>query len=373
MNKSIKSNNHCTGCGVCSVVCPQNAITMQTDKKGFCRPLLNSNCIECGICVKRCHEFKTYNGHSVNKSYTAHINNSQIRDDSSSGGVFSAIAMKAIERGGFVCGAGFDNDFVLYHQIIDDNTGIERLRKSKYIESIITPVWKDIKNRLQLNQFGVFVGTPCQCAALRSYLGKDFDNLLICDFICHGVASPVIFEKYKSYLSTLYGKPNRIEFRHKIEGKGSFFYYKGDKGEYMIPNYKTSYPYAYASGLIVADDCIDCQYCALERFSDITLGDYVKGDKDYSLSTIFTNTEKGFDFLQSCDDYLLFKEEELIDIIDKSWHLTKPNEYNPVREKVFIKINKSWNYLEKRFFRLSLLDLYIQALKNKVKKLLNIW
>lgn len=370
MSNSIKYNNSCTGCGVCYTVCQNDAITLMIDEKGFRRPIINSSCIECGLCVKKCHELKTFRGHNVKKAYTAYSKNSQIRNNSSSGGVFSEIATKVINRGGFVCGATFDKNFVLHHQIVEDVEGLEGLRKSKYIESNITQVLKDIKKRVLLHQVGVFVGTPCQCAALRSYLDNNIDNLLICDFICHGVASPVVFEKYKAHLIELYGAPYKIEFRHKEDGNGSFFYYVGEKGKYMIPNYKESYPYAYASGLIIADDCVDCQYCSLERFSDITLGDYVEGNTDYSKSTIFTNTQKGLEILHACKENLIYEEENIQDIINKSWHLTKPNVFNSKREQVFKHLDKSWRYLENKFFKYSVLETYVRALKNKIKNLI---
>ena len=138
----------------------------------------------------------------------------------------------------------------------------------------------------------------------------------------------------------------------------------------MISNYTESYPYAYASGLIIADDCTHCQYCKLERFSDITLGDYVGETTDYSKSTIFANTEKGIEFLYSCTQQLEIKEESLQKVIEKSWHLTTPNNYNPNRERFFVEITKPWAYLEKYYFHLpSKTQLYIQAIKNKIKKL----
>ena len=370
MSKSIKNNAICTGCGVCSVVCPKNAISFATDSKGFLRPVVNQNCIDCGLCVKKCHENNIIIGQRVKKAYTAYTMNTQIRDVSSSGGVFSEIAIHIINNGGFVCGAAFDKEFVLRHRIISSIEELEGLRKSKYLESDITQVWKDITKRLKNDQIGLFVGTPCQCAALQTFLGKDVERLLICDFICHGVASPLVFAKYKAHLSGLFGAPKKIEFRHKEKGDGSFFYYEGDMGTYMIQNYKESYPYAYASGMIIADNCTHCQYCKLERYSDITLGDYVSGPTDYSKSTIFANTQKGLGFLSLCSDNLVIKEEPLLEkVIDKSWHLTTPNQPNIKRERVFAELDKSWDYLENKYFHLpSKIELYTQALKNKIKK-----
>lgn len=373
MSKSIKDNSNCSGCGVCSAVCPKNAISFITDAKGFNRPMVSDNCINCGLCVKRCHEHEIFTGRRIIKAFTAYTDNLEIRNVSSSGGVFSEIAIQVIKNGGFVCGASFDENLVLCHQIVEKIEDLEGLRKSKYLESDMTLIWKELKERVVTNkQSGLFVGTPCQCAAVRLFLGVYADNMLICDFICHGVASPVVFEKYKAHLKEQYGAPKKIEFRHKENGEGSYFYYEGGDGKYMVPNYTKSYPYAYASGLIIADDCTNCKYCKLERFSDITLGDYVSGPTDYTKSTIFTNTQKGFDFFHQCTDLMII-EEDLQDIIAKSWHLTMPNTHNPKRVKVFEQLDKPWEYLEQMYFHAPRkFELYKQTIVNKIKRIIHI-
>lgn len=370
MINSISSNSNCSGCGVCEIVCPKHAVSFKRDVKGFIRPVVNDDCIDCGLCVKKCHEHKSFSGDKILSAYMSYTNNVDIRNASSSGGVFSELAIKIIEKGGFVCGAGFDNDFVLCHQIVESVEELGGLRKSKYLESNVKRILKELKERVAVNnQKGMFVGTPCQCAAVRSYLGDYSKNLLICDFVCHGVASPLVFDKYKAYLQSHYGSPIKIEFRHKNNGEGSYFYYEGTTGVYMVPNYSESYPYAYADGSIIADDCTDCKYCSLERFSDITLGDYVSGPADYSKSTIFVNTEKGMDFLNECKSLVAVKEN-LHNVIAKSWHLTTPNTYNPKREKVFAQLDREWEYLDKKYFHQpNKMEQYRQLIYNKIKKI----
>ena len=224
-----------------------------------------------------------------------------------------------------------------------------------------------MKRKISSGQNGLFVGTPCQCSALHSLLDKEkLSSLIVCDFICHGVASPLIFDKFKSYLKSHYGAPLNIEFRHKENGCGSYFYYKGSIGKYIIPNYARSYPFAYASGLIIADDCTDCKYCSINRYSDITLGDFVSGPTDFSKSTIFVNTNRGDRILRECAGITL-QYEDLEDVISKSWHLTTPNTKNPQRRKVFDNIHLTWEELENKFFRPpSKIKLYKNALINKI-------
>ena len=152
MSKSIKDNCSCSGCGVCKTVCPKNAITFVTDAKGFPRPIVNESCIHCGLCVKQCHEHKLFTGHKVLKAYTAYSNNIEIRNASSSGGVFSEIAIQIIGQGGFVCGADFKKDYTLCHQIVESVEELKGLRKSKYLESDTTHVWKELKDRIVVSR-----------------------------------------------------------------------------------------------------------------------------------------------------------------------------------------------------------------------------
>ena len=117
---------------------------------------------------------------------------------------------------------------------------------------------------------------------------------------------------------------------------------------------------------------LNCKYCSLERYSDITLGDYVGDTTDYSKSTIFVNTEKGEENLQQCNNLMLI-EADMNSIISKSWHLTTPNSYNPNRTKVFSLLDKPWDYLEKKFFhKPSRFQLYKEAIVKKIYKLIHI-
>ena len=51
----ICDKNLCCGCGVCKTVCPQNAIRMTADERGFLHPeIAEELCVNCGLCKKRC-------------------------------------------------------------------------------------------------------------------------------------------------------------------------------------------------------------------------------------------------------------------------------------------------------------------------------
>ena len=75
---------------------------------------------------------------------------------------------------------------------------------------------------LNENRYVAFCGTPCQVAALNSYLGhKSFEKLITIDFICRGVNSPKAF---KAWLNEIENSNNskvvKVWFKYKeVDGK----------------------------------------------------------------------------------------------------------------------------------------------------------
>lgn len=61
------------------------------------------------------------------------------------------------------------------------------LRTSKYVQSYVGINYKYVKEFLDAGKLVLFTGTPCQIAGLKTFFGKDYDNLYCIDIICHGV------------------------------------------------------------------------------------------------------------------------------------------------------------------------------------------
>ena len=190
----------CTGCHACYSVCPRNAITMEMDEEGFLYPRIDQNkCINCSLCRGACPVLSIDTvemENPIKTCYAACAKNRDERRTSSSGGVFSAIARQVINEGGFVCGALFDEQLTLQHKVIQTESGLMRIKGSKYIQSKIGDSFITIKELLSSGRKVLFCGTPCQVAGLKSFLKSDPDNLLTIDLICHGVPSPGLFNKY---------------------------------------------------------------------------------------------------------------------------------------------------------------------------------
>lgn len=180
--------NRCSGCSACEKLCPKDAITMKKNNRGFLYPEINAGkCVLCGICLKKCvSENPVYVNYEKPVCYAMMASNEQ-RSVSSSGGMFTVAAEYIIDHGGYVCGAAFRDDFSVEHIIIDNKDDIGKLRGSKYMQSNMGNVYKEIKALLDDGKTVLFTGMPCQAAGLNSYLGKKYDNLYTIDLLCHGI------------------------------------------------------------------------------------------------------------------------------------------------------------------------------------------
>lgn len=212
------SKAKCYGCGACEQTCHVEAIKMIQDDEGFYYPIINSQiCIHCGKCIKVCPSVKEKDINASKPNCFAVCANNKIRIKSSSGGVFTLIAQEILSTKGVVCGAAFNQEFELRHMIIDSAKELDDLRGSKYVQSKIGVIYREIESYLNQGTKVFFVGTPCQVAGLKAYLKAKTENLLTADLVCHGVASQLVFNQY---IEENFGKKNikKFVFRTKEFG-----------------------------------------------------------------------------------------------------------------------------------------------------------
>ena len=214
----------CSGCMACKNICPTDAISTIESKDGFILPHIDENkCVQCGLCEAVC-DFKRSNhiGDNILNVYSlAHCDKSVIKH-SSSGGAFTAFSDKVFEKGGVVYGVTYDEDFNIVYSAANTIEERNRMRGSKYVQSDPKLVYRQIKKDLE-ERLVLFVGTPCQCAGLRSYLKKGYNNLIIVDFLCHGVPNNRMFKEHISLISRRH-KGNLVDysFRAKQYGWNSY-------------------------------------------------------------------------------------------------------------------------------------------------------
>jgi coenzyme F420-reducing hydrogenase beta subunit len=124
----------CVGCTACASVCPKNIIDMKRNSEGFQYPLVESTseCIECGLCEEVCPVLNFRQETKFQqKGLIAQIKDEKIRHDSTSGGMFSAIALSVLDNNGIVYGAAFNESFEVCHMGISDKEDLWKIRGSK--------------------------------------------------------------------------------------------------------------------------------------------------------------------------------------------------------------------------------------------------
>lgn len=193
----IQDKSKCCGCSACVQRCPKKCISLTEDSEGFLYPHVNEEtCVDCGLCEKVCPVLNQAQPRRPLEIYAAKNPNEEIRLKSSSGGIFTMLAEKILLEGGVVFGAKFDENWDVVHGYTETVDGLEAFRGSKYVQSRIGESYRDAERFLKEGREVLFSGTPCQIAGLRLYLRKEYQNLLLVDFVCHGVPSPMIWRDY---------------------------------------------------------------------------------------------------------------------------------------------------------------------------------
>ena len=319
----VLERQKCTGCGACATACPKKCITMQSDSDGFLYPSIDTSlCVDCGACRDVCPVIsKSGEQLAMPKAFVAIGLDEKVRLKSSSGGVFTILAEEILENGGVVFGAAFDSEFKVVHTAVEEKRELSKLRGSKYVQSEIGGSYKEIKKHLQEGRQVLFSGTPCQVAGLKSYLKKDYDNLLCLDFICHGVPSPDLWKRYVEFCEEKNdSKLTAASFRDKSESWGSFsMRLEFQNGKIQSNNLnKDCYLRAFLSDVALRPSCYDCSFKTVGRDVDITLADYWDVSKIHpemfdnkGTSLVLVHSEKGGELLKSVAERVSYKPTEL--------------------------------------------------------------
>ena len=302
----ISDKTDCCGCAACANVCPVSCIDMKTDEEGFLYPdVSRSQCIQCGKCEKVCpirNERVSKNKYFSPKGYIVQNLNKKVCLESTSGGLFSAIAEYVIENKGVVFGAGFNKRFEVCHYPVETLKGLRKFRNSKYVQSRIGISYKTVEEELVKGRLVCFSGTPCQIEGLRAFLGNDYENLILVDIVCRAVPSPGVWKKYLKMESKKIGDIRKVRFRDKKRGyQYSTMYIEGANGK-CIRGGVESQPWLrmFFSGMIIRPSCTECRFRKPNRNSDFTIWDcfpsrkFDKGfNEDIGTSRTLIHTSKG--------------------------------------------------------------------------------
>lgn len=347
-NIKLASPDSCTGCGACMQSCAKGAISMVENREGFLQPHINARlCIECHKCEQTCPIISPFDiPHNFGTKVFAAINkDEEIRMQSSSGGMFYALAKWVIEQGGVVFGAKFIG-IHLQHDCAEKLEDVYPFMGSKYIQSDVADSYNKVKDYLSKDRIVLYSGTPCQIAGLKRFLHNDYEKLITVDLLCHGVPSPRIWEKYicrlMKHLKAQEVKD--IRFRTKrIEIKSShnfyffFIFCSGEDGVWhkFWEDCRKNLYFAYFMRHLFRSSCYHCHFRSLETSqADFTIGDCWNANEDHpqmsdgqGISTLILHTNKASQILYELRDTFILENEDIA-IMQKRYEEAKQDEQN---------------------------------------------
>lgn len=284
---NIQNKIECCGCQACGDICGKKAISFQTDEEGIWYPVIDKEkCVDCGLCEKVCpiiNRANKSNNSNNPLTYIIQSPNPIDRLNSASGGAYSLIVREVFKKGGYVAGHIWDGKSSVKGFISCNLSDLPMLQSTKYLQSNVEGIYKAVKGLLEQGKLVLFSGCPCQNAAMRSYLSKDYDNLVMTDFTCMGIDSPWAFKKYIESLETRYNskivffkaKSKEVGWRY-LTNKAIFENGRSYFGIYgKDANLKATF-----LNVLVRPSCYDCKFKGFPRVSDITIGDYWRVNYD---------------------------------------------------------------------------------------------
>ena len=329
----ICPSDKCSACYACMNKCPKDAIEVTQDIYGRTLPIINpTKCVQCGMCKKVCPANSPVKLFTPLKCYAAVRKNEEEHKKSASGGIGAVIAEKIINEGGAVYGAAFEqngNSVILKHSKAESLKEAEKFRGSKYVQSDIGLIYRDVLSELKAGKKVLFTGTPCQIGGLKNYLGKDYDLLYCVDLICHGVPP---MEYLRQHLETVAKDKKVTDVTFRI-GKRDFVLYvkSGVEDVYTIFRDQDTYYKSFICAQNFRENCYQCSYACPDRCSDISLGDYwldkktLKHPMNGKITVVTANTDKGQSLIDEIKHDVIIEERDYEEAKQLNGQLNRPS------------------------------------------------
>ena len=360
----LAERSDCTGCGACVAACPKGAISYEDDFEGFPQPVVDEEkCINCGLCEKVCPALNKPGERKALDVYAAQIKDREALAQSTSGGLFTLFSREILKRGGVVYGCVWDKDYNAVFTKAETEEELAPMRGSKYVWCNAGICFKEIKDFLSAGRAVLFTGCPCQIAALRTFLRKDYEKLYLISFFCGGAPSPMAFHAYIETITKDVPK-EKLDFKLRDKSKygvGVNISYNGKHGRVHEDYLQNPYFFCYHTKLFHRPPCYHCSYRYEARYDDITFGDYW-GIKKYhtefdiraGVSAMLVNSEKGRELLDSVKDQVQLVPTKIEHIADGN-NLTLGDKIKtfpvPKFREDFLRIvkEKGWDSADKKY------------------------
>jgi len=366
--EKVCDNNICVGCGLCAAQCPKKCISMEINGGfGHLYPIIDQDkCIDCGLCVKECPALHPLDQNKADVAFAAWSKDEDDYKSSTSGGAASVISQYILSLGGVVYGCAMLPDIEVKHVRVDGLSNLKILKGSKYVQSSIIDIIPQLKKDVSGGKPTLFIGTPCQVAAIRKLFKQQPANLLLVDLICHGVPSADVLRKhlhrvanYPHYDNIIFRESSYIVVVVVVDGKEVY------RCSLNKPRYKDWYINTFIDGYTYRESCYQCRYACPERVSDITIGDFWRLGKSipadeipphpYGCSVILPNSEKGKEIMPKIAGKMNLFERTVEEAVSGNPQLRRPCLLDN-RKKFFRLL---YPYLGTSAYLLSILDKYL--------------
>lgn len=337
----ICSIEKCTGCGLCSAICPRKCISMEENNLGHIYPKINDDlCLKCGGCIKGCPANNEVSLYSAQNVFACWSKNEYVRSSSTSGGLATTLGRFLVANGYIAYGSAFENNKI-HHIRVETEEDVYLLQGSKYVESPIFDVLPLIKKDLEEGNRIVFFGTPCQCAAVSMLSQRYRSSIVVIELICTGVPpQKLLWESLHGYECT------KIRFRDEIGTRLTLW--NGETIVYQKPVWKNKFLMGFSKHLYLRDSCYACQYASLHRNADITLGDYWGLSKEFrdkhdvrtGVSVVFINSSIGSDVFDLVKGEIECYERPLEEAITGNPRYSSPSKAHKDKERFKDDYNK---------------------------------
>ena len=376
----IKEKDQCCGCEACKNICPKQCITMVEDEEGFRYPHIDKEkCINCGLCERVCpilHESSNTNLKKETEFFAAFNNEEDTIKNSSSGGVFSLLAENILSKNGVVYGVIQEDVYKVKFIRAENKEKLNKIRGSKYLQANIEDMYIEAKKDLEEGKKVLFSGTPCQIAGLYNVLGKENDNLLTVDVVCHGVPSDAVYREYINYVEEKNKKQViNIKWRDKIQGWGPnrITLYFNDGTTETKTSSQNPFQTGFLKNIYLRPSCYKCKYAKLPRIGDISLADFwgyngklLEKNKNRGLSILIISSKKGKRIFDEISKNMTLEKVSEDYVKSKSRHVYLHPEENEKRAKFF----KDFKKMKFKTIKIKygMEDLFFIKLLKKIKR-----
>ena len=384
--------DQCTGCGACYNTCPHNCIEMELNEGGVLYPIVSSNCVGCHECEKVCPILNDIHrkGRIFPKVYLAHSKDENIVKNAASGGIATVLNRYYIkDLNGYASGIRWDDQFLAVFELEDGAKpdAWKRFSHSKYVQSFMGDGYRQIKEQLDNAKDVFFCGLPCQIAGLYAYLGKEYDNLLTADIVCHGTSSSRLFQDYVEYMEQVLGKKIKKicqtdkEYGWNIMIPRLVCIETEDGAKHYYDSKKDSYLHMFLENMMFKPACYECKYQVMPRIGDITLGDFfgigtirpVKALNPNGESMVMVNTVKGQEAWAAIKSELFSQEralEEALYFNHNLWRSSRPHKKHEEFEKDMMILD--YDALSRKYYSVNAVSILNRITRNVVKRILGL-